>query len=33
VTALWMIAALAGIGAALYLLSLLRLRQILRSAR
>jgi ABC-2 type transport system permease protein len=33
VTTLWMIAALAGIGAALYLLSLLRLRQILRSAR
>jgi ABC-2 type transport system permease protein len=32
VRSLWMIAALAGIGVALYLLSLVRLRQILRSA-
>jgi ABC-2 type transport system permease protein len=32
VTSLWMIAALAGIGIVLYLLSLIRLRQILRSA-
>jgi ABC-2 type transport system permease protein len=32
VSSLWMIAALAGIGLALYLLSLLRLRRILRSA-
>jgi ABC-2 type transport system permease protein len=32
VTTTWMIAALAGIGAVLYLLSLVRLRQVLRSA-